>query len=36
MDIDKIEEEIFENGNRKINIGVRAYSELKLKLVMKL
>jgi hypothetical protein len=32
MDIDKIEEEIFENGNRKINIGVRAYSELKLKL----
>jgi len=32
MEIDKIEEEIYENGNRKINIGVRAYSELKLKL----
>lgn len=32
MEIEKIEEEIFENGNRKINIGVRAYAELKLKL----
>lgn len=32
MNIEKIEEEIFENGNRKINIGVRAYAELKLKL----
>lgn len=32
MEIERIEEEIYENGNRKINIGVRAYSELKLKL----
>lgn len=31
MNIEKIEE-IFENGNRKINIGVRAYAELKMKL----
>jgi hypothetical protein len=32
MDIEKIENEIIENGNRKVNIGVKAYSELKLKL----
>ncbi len=32
MDLEKIENEIYENGNRKINIGVRCYSELKLKL----
>lgn len=32
MDLEKIENEIYENGNRKINIGIRAYSELKLKL----
>lgn len=32
MDLEKIGDEIFENGNRKINIGVRAYAELKLKL----
>jgi hypothetical protein len=32
MTTEKIEEEISENGIRKINIGVRAYSELKLKL----
>ena len=32
MEIKKIENEIIENGNRKITIGVRAYSELKLKL----
>lgn len=32
MDLEKIGDEIYENGNRKINIGVRAYAELKLKL----
>ncbi len=33
MDMESIEEEITTNGNRKINIGVRCYSELKIKLV---
>ena len=32
MEEEQIKKEILENGTRKINIGVRAYSELKLKL----
>lgn len=35
MKTEKINKEITETGNRKINIGVRAYSELKLKLTDK-
>lgn len=33
MDMEKIEDEITSNGNRKINIGLRCYAELKYKLV---
>lgn len=32
MEIDKIEEEFYENGNRKINIGVKTLPEIKLNL----
>jgi len=33
MDIETIKDEILENGNRKINIGLRCYGELKLALI---
>lgn len=33
MKREKIEDEIFENGNRKVNIGVRVYPEEKLNLI---
>lgn len=33
MNLEKIEDEIIQNGNRKVNIGVRAYPELKFNLI---
>ena len=33
MEREKIEDEIIQNGNRKVNIGVRAYPELKFNLI---
>lgn len=33
MEREKIEAEIIQNGNRKVNIGVRAYPELKFNLI---
>jgi hypothetical protein len=33
MNLEKIEDEIIQNGNRKVNIGVRVYPEEKLNLI---
>ena len=33
MNTEKIEDEIIENGNRKVNVGVRVYPEQKLNLI---